>query len=525
MDSSLMRRGSWLSTILIRWLAIGSALSPLTDAHAKFPVEEATIEQIQTAYLNGTTTAHEVTEAYLKRIEAYDQKGPMLNAIITVNKQALAQADALDAQLKATGKLSGPLHGIPFVAKDNIDSGDLPTSGGAAAFADFQPQRDATSIERMRKAGGILIAKASLAEFANGGFDSINSRSPGYIRNPYNTAYASGGSSGGTGVAMAANYAVIGLGTDTGISVRAPASINSVVGMRVSHGLVSLDGVMPLNAFWDTVGPMARTVRDVATLLQVIAGPDERDPISQKSRGHVAKSYTAGLKPGSLKGKRLGVLRQIVPADNSDPNVVALMNKAIVDLKAAGAEIVDPFDIPELPGLTNDWKGFSRMRDDFDAYLAKHPNAPYKSFKEIVESKKYLSPRFDKAYNDQLNYPYPANNDPTIAPKLQRAEAIRQAFLKAFAGAKLDAIIFPQFNFPPKKNGDTYTPLGRDQNLYSSVTGFPALVVPMGFVDPGLPMGLQFFGKPWTEATLLEIGYGFEQATHHRMPPPTTPAL
>jgi amidase len=507
------------------WLIIGAALMPLTAAHATFAVEEATIEQIQAAYLNGTTTAHEVTAAYLARIEAYDQQGPMLNSIITVNKQALAQADALDAKLKATGKLTGPLHGIPFVVKDNIDTGDLPTSGGSASLADFQPQRDATAVERIRNAGGILLAKASLAEFANGGFDSINSRSPGYVRNPYNTAYASGGSSGGTGVAMAANFAVIGLGTDTGISVRAPASINSVVGLRVSHGLVSLDGVMPLNVFWDTVGPMARTVRDVATLLDSIAGPDSRDGISQKSKGHVPKSYTAGLKPGSLKGKRLGVLRQIVPASDSDPRVVALMDKAIADMKAAGAEIVDPFDIPELPALTKDWNGFSRLRDDFDGYLAKHPNAPYKSFKEIVASKKYLAPRFEKAFTDQANYQYAADKDPTTAGKQQRAEEIRQVFMKAFAGAKLDAIVFPQFNFPPKKNGDTYTPLGRDQNLYSSVTGFPALVVPMGFVDPGLPMGMQFFGKPWSEATLFEIGYGFEQATHHRVPPPTTPPL
>jgi len=512
---------TWLPAVAACAVAL---CTPLT-AWAEFSVEEATIEQIQAAYLKGTTTAREVTAAYLARIEAYDQQGPMLNAIITVNKQALAQADALDAKLKATGKLSGPLHGIPFVVKDNIDTGDLPTSGGSASFAEFQPQRDGTSVERIRKAGGILLAKASLAEFANGGFDSINSRSPGYVRNPYNTSYAAGGSSGGTGVAMAANFAVVGLGTDTGISVRAPASINSVVGLRVSHGLVSLDGVMPLNVFWDTVGPMARTVRDTAMLLEAIAGPDTRDPISQKSKGHVPKSYTAGLKPGSLKGKRLGVLRQIVPADNADPRVVALMNQAIADMKKAGAEIVDPFAIPELPALTKDWKGFTRLRDDFDAYLAQHPNAPYKSFKDIVASKKYLAPRFEKAFTDQANYQYSADSDPTTPAKLQRAEEIRRTFLKAFDAAKLDAIVYPQFNFPPKRNGDTYTPLGRDQNLYSSVTGFPALVVPMGYVDPGLPMGMQFFGRPWSEATLFEIGYGFEQATHHRVPPPTTPPL
>ncbi|MET0291458.1 MAG: amidase family protein [Steroidobacteraceae bacterium] len=250
-----------------------------------------------------------------------------------------------------------------------------------------------------------------------------------------------------------------------------------------------------------------------------------RDPISAESNGHVPKSYGAGLGATSLKGKRIGVLRQIVPADNADPRVVALMDKAIADLRKAGATIVDPLGIPTLPALTKDWQGFTRLRDDFDGYLAKHPNAPYKSFKEVVASKRFLAPRFESAFTSQANYAYSADADPGTPAKLQRSEEIRQAFLKAFDAEKLDALIFPQFNFPPKKNGDTYTPLGRDQNLYSSVTGFPALVVPMGFVDPGLPIGLQIFGRPWSESTLFEIGYGFEQATHHRVPPPTAPPL
>ncbi len=237
------------------------------------------------------------------------------------------------------------------------------------------------------------------------------------------------------------------------------------------------------------------------------------------------RSYTAGLKPGALKGKRIGVLRQIMPASDADPRVLALMDRAVADLTKAGAVVVDPFAIESLPALTKDWQGFTRLRDDFDAYLAQHPNAPFKSFKDVVASKKYLAPRFEKAFTDQANYRYAASDDPTTPAKLQRAEEIRRAFLAAFDAAKLDAIVFPQFNFPPKRNGDTFTPLGRDQNLFSSVTGFPALVVPMGFVDPGLPIGMQIFGRPWSEATLFEIGYGFEQATHHRVPPATTPPL
>jgi len=401
----------------------------------------------------------------------------------------------------------------------------MPTSGGSASLRNFQPARDATSIEKMRAAGAILIAKASLAEFANGGFDSINSVSPGYVRNPYHTAYASGGSSGGTGVALAANFAVTGLGTDTGISVRAPASINSVVGLRPTHGLISLDGVMPLNVKWDTVGPMARTVRDVAITLQVIAGPDPRDSISQKSAGHVPANYAEVLVPGSLKGKRIGVLRQIFPTSNSDPRVVALLDRAVADMKKAGATVED-LAIPELPALTKGWTNYTRLRDDFNVYLASHGDrAPYKTFQAIVDSKQYLIPRFEKSFTDQRDYKYAADTDPTTPEKDRVSELIRQTFLKAFDAAKLDAIIYPQFNFPPKKNGDTFTPLGRDQNMFSSITGFPALVVPMGFVDPGIPLGVQIFGRPWSEATLLAIGYGYEQATHHRVPPPTTPPL
>ena len=507
-------------------LVIFSLLLPSAGRAEPYPVEEATIADLHAAYLSGKTTAHEVTAAYLARIDAYDQQGPMLNAIITVNAHALEEADRLDTVFKATGKLTGPLHGIPFVAKDNIDTGDLPTTGGSASLRNFQPARDATAIEKLRAAGAILIAKASLAEFANGGFDSINSVSPGYIRNPYHTAFASGGSSGGTGVALAANFAVVGLGTDTGISVRAPASINSVVGLRPTHGLVSLDGVMPLNVKWDTVGPMARTVRDLASVLQVVAGPDERDTISQASAGHVPPSYLEGLTSDALKGRRIGVLRQIFPPDNSDPRVVALLDRAVSDLKRAGAIVVEPFAIPELPALTKDWKGYTRMRDDFNVYLAKHGDrALYPNFQAIVDSKQYLMPRFEKAFTDQRNYSQPADSDPTTPEKDKVSEAVRQAFLAAFDSAQLDAIIFPQFNFPPKKNGDTFTPLGRDQNLFASITGFPALVVPMGFVDPGLPLGIQFFGRPWSEPTLLRIGYGYEQATHHRVPPPTTPPL
>src|SRR3989475_6198437 len=242
------------------------------------PIEEITIDQLHTAYIEGRATAHEVTQAYLDRIAAFDKRGPYLNALITVNANALEDASKLDAMLKSTGKLSGPLHGIPVIVKDNIDTSDMPTTSGVALFKDFIPARDAFLVRRLRVAGAIILAKSSLSELAIGLADTINSVLPGFTRNPYNTAYASGGSSGGTGVAIAANFGTVGLGTDTGGSVRAPASINNLVGLRPTVGLVSRSGMSPLDSQRDTPGPMGRSVEDVARLLDVMAGVDPADP-------------------------------------------------------------------------------------------------------------------------------------------------------------------------------------------------------------------------------------------------------
>jgi Asp-tRNA(Asn)/Glu-tRNA(Gln) amidotransferase A subunit family amidase len=244
---------------------------------AKFPVDKTTIDQLHAGYLAGKTTAHEVTQAYLDRIAAYDKRGPYLNSLISVNQRALAEADRLDAALKAAGTLTGPLHGIPIIVKDNVDTFDMPTSSGVALFKNFVPRRDSFVVTRVRSAGAIILAKSSLSELAMGTIDSINSVLPGFTRNPYNTAYASGGSSGGTGVAITANFGAVGIGTDTGSSVRSPSSINNLVGIRPTVGLVSRTGIVPLDSQRDTAGPMGRSVADVARLLDVMAGVDVAD--------------------------------------------------------------------------------------------------------------------------------------------------------------------------------------------------------------------------------------------------------
>src|SRR2546429_2268198 len=241
-------------------------------------IEEITIAQLHTAYVEGKATAREVTQAYLDRIAAYDKRGPYLNALITLNANALEDAAKLDAMLKSTGKLTGPFHGIPVIVKDNIDTSDMPTTSGVALFKDFIPPRDAFIVRRLRVAGAIILAKSSLSELAIGLADTINSVLPGFTRNPYNTAYASGGSSGGTGVAIAANFGTVGLGTDTGGSVRAPSSINNLVGIRPTVGLVSRTGMTPLDSQRDTAGPMARTVEDAGRRLRVLPGGESAPP-------------------------------------------------------------------------------------------------------------------------------------------------------------------------------------------------------------------------------------------------------
>jgi amidase len=262
---------------------------------ATFPVAETTIAQLHAAYLTGTTTARDVTQAYLDRIEAYDKRGPYLNSLISLNAHALADADRLDAALGATGSLTGPPHGIPVIVKDKLDTIDVPTSYGVALCRGFVPPRDAFIVARLRAAGASLLAKASLSELAMGLADTINSVLLGFTRNPYNTAYASGGSSGGTAVAIAANFGTVGIGTDTGGSVRAPSSITNLVGIRPTVGLVSCTGMSPLDSQRDTPGPMGRTVEDIASLLDVLAGVDPADPRTASATGRIPPSYTAFL--------------------------------------------------------------------------------------------------------------------------------------------------------------------------------------------------------------------------------------
>jgi amidase len=529
-------------------IALALALAPTARA-ATFPVEEASIASMQSAYLRGEVSAHEIVAAYLARIEAYDQQGPIINSIINLNPQALAEADALDAKLRATGKLAGPLHGIPVLIKDCIDAAGMPMTSGFQGWKNYVPPSDAPLVAKIKAAGGIILGKASLSEFTFGGGDNINSVLPGFARNPYNTAFATGGSSGGTGASIAANFASVGIGTDTGGSIRMPSAHNALAGIRPTVGLVSRIGITPNSSVRDTGGPMARTVTDMAILLDAIAGADPDDPVTLKSEGHIPKTYTTALKKDALKGARLGVLRQVFSAKVTDPRILVNFEKTIAELKAAGAEIVDPFIVPEIDTLPRAPQSASRFKDDLDKWAARHPGVPYPSAKALADSR--LAHPLHQARLESAAAAGPVETDPETVKGLETENAYRAAFTKAMDAQKIDALVFPTWAQLPVLNGDRNTQLMTDDpkpvpagaggvgsapptavtGLGSSLTfvgstlQWPALSVPSGYLGQGLPVGLQILGRAWDEAKIIGYAYAYEQGTHYRRPPSSVPPL
>lgn len=488
-------------------------------------LREATVEQLHGAMQKGNLTAVQLVQLYLDRIEAYDKQGPFLNAIIMVNPHALAEAHRLDSLYQATGKFVGPLHGIPVIVKDNYNTFDMPTTNGTLAMKNSRPTKDAYVVKRIREAGAIIIAKSNLAEFATSGQVSVSSILPGYSRNPYDTRRTTAGSSGGTAAAVAADFGTLGLGTDTGSSIRGPSSHQSLVGFRPTLGLVSRDGIAPLALTNDTGGPICRTVEDAVHVLDVIAGYDPADSVTLKSQGKIPASYTKFLDKDGLKGARLGVFRQMIMPKNSDPQVYALFNKVLDELRAAGATVIDSIRVPELDTINKSFDTIPQLRRDFNVYLANlGPNAPHKTLKSIIKSRQF-HPSIEKTLMD--------SDADTLAPEAHKGwkknlalrERLRQLLLRAMDSTGVDALIYPSFSYPPRLLGDLNTPSGTNNNALSPPTGFPAFTVPMGFTYTDLPAGLQFLGRPFSEPTLIKLCYGYEQTTHHRRPPESTPVL
>lgn len=489
---------------------------PVTPwAGDRYDVLEKTIPELQGAMENGSVTSRDLVEIYVARIGAYDRRGPRINSIIVVNPRALEEAAALDRERAARGT-RGPLHGIPLVVKDNFDLEGLPTTAGSIAFATLYPADDAFQVKKLKEAGAVIIAKTNLQELASG-IVTVGSMG-GQTLNPYDLARNPGGSSGGTGAAVAANFAAAGLGSDTCGSIRIPASQNNLVGLRPTLGLSSRDGIVPLSHTQDVGGPLARTVTDLALLLDATAGVDPADETTKASAGKVPRSYREGLTPDAIKGARIGVLVTMFGDAPEDGEGGTVVRRAIDEMKKQGAEVIDVV----VPGLDELLRGASLIDAEFKAdladYLSHVPNAPVKTLDDII--KQGLLHAAVDAPSRRRNAADP-QSEPFRRARVKR-EAIKAAMAAAFDEDRLDAVVYPTMRRKPALIGEPQ--LGGTCQLSAS-SGLPALSVPAGFTADGLPIGLELLGRAFSEPRLLAIAYSFEQASKNRRPPFSAPAL
>jgi len=489
-----------------------------------FRLQEATIAGIHAALAAGRLTCTQLTSLYLDRIAAYNMEGPALHAILTVNPKAMEIAAEMDRSYRASPGSAGALHCIPIILKDNFNTFDMPTSGGNVSMKTSLPPADAFTVARIRKAGALILAKSNLQEFARGGM-SISSLG-GQVRNPYDLGRTPGGSSGGTGAAIAANFAVLGTGSDTGQSIRSPASANNLVGIRPTRGLVSRAGVIPNSLTQDEVGPITRTVTDAALLLDVMAGYDPADPITAFGVQRLPGSYTQLLRPDALRGARIGVMTNLFGTAERHAEVNQVMEGVIARMAELGAKIVR-FELPEYDALapvvsTSQFEARTVM-DRYFAALG--PNAPVKSFADLVAAK---TSAVQKTLESELAVVDGMNSQAYKDRTLNR-DKLRLAVAKKIADLDLDAILYPlqKILVAPVTAEDQ---LERNGTL-SNGTGFPAVTFPGGFSAPtssaplGVPVGAELLGLDYTEPKLLGYAYAFEQAARLRKLPKSTPAL
>jgi Asp-tRNA(Asn)/Glu-tRNA(Gln) amidotransferase A subunit family amidase len=516
-----VKRGSVVVALFL------SLASPRAQAPLPFEVEEATIVQIHEALKAGRITCRSLVERYIRRIEAYDKNGPALNAIVLINPDALKQADDLDRRA-SQGGFVGPLHCVPTIVKDNFETIGLQSANGSLALAGFVSNKDAFLVKRAKEAGAIALAKSNMAEWAFTPYETLSSILPGYTKNPYALDRVTAGSSGGTAASVAANFGAVGLGSDTGNSIRGPSSHQALVGIRSTMGLTSRAGVMPLNLLADIAGPMTRTVADAVAVFQVIVGEDPDDPATAASRGRPRDNYASSLVRDALRGARIGVLRQAYERDTTDAEIAAVFMNAVEDLRRAGATIVDPARVEGLdqirrPQGIGPCMGF---KYDMNRYLASHGHRiPVHNLSEIVKSGRFhptVQRRLEQAEQGTENGP----DTPPCKAESEYREQVRTAVAKTMDAHKLDAFVYPTWSNPPRLIGDLNTPHGDNSQFFSPTTGFPSIQVPMGYTRGGLlPAGITFFGRAWSEPTLIKLAYSYEQATRHRRPPPTTPPL
>ena len=523
--SRLFKPGVVTALVLFALFCVGSRKS--SGQTKPFHLLEATVDDIHNAYKSGKLTSRQLVQLYLDRIEAYEKKGPSLNAIITINSKALEEADRLDAAFKTSG-LTGPLHGIPIIVKDQFDVKGMPTTLGSVLFKGYYPDRDAFVTEKLRKAGAIILGKATLGEL--GGGDTHGSLF-GSTRNPYALDRTAGGSSGGPGASVSANFATIGVGQEGFASIRRPSTWNGIVGMRPTAGLVSRSGVYDGWPFvMGSLGPMARNVTDLVRLLDVMVGYDPEDPVTARGVGRVTDSYSKFLDRNGLKNARLGILRESIGFE-SDPKspdfakVTAVFDKALGELRAAGATLVDPIVIPKLKALLAKRANSPAETDEaFKLYFGRSAKAPFKSREEMLRSPDFekVSPiskaRSRRPLDTATHYQY-----------LMARDELTTIILKVMADNKLDAIVFKGVEHQPTPIRDGVNPPYRNQwgvpDLNTFLVYVPAIVVPAGFTSDNIPSSITFLGRPYDDALMIKLAYAYEQATHHRRPPSSTPQL
>ena len=505
-----------IPVLLILFLCIYSCKEekPLSGQLPVIDLVELTIAEIHGNYKNGTYNSEALTSAYLQRINTKDS---LINSITYINPNALDIAKKLDEEFKATGQLR-PLHGIPMIVKDNFNTVGMPTTAGSLALKDFKPDSNATMVQQLVDAGAIIIAKSNMAEWAFSPMHTTSS-THGTTKNPYNTDYVPAGSSGGTGASIAANFGVIGLGSDTGNSIRGPSSHNALVGFRSTMGLTSRAGIVPLYLRNDIAGPMCRTVEDATRTFNLITGTDAKDSITLYAKGRTETDYMRYLDRNGLRNARIGVLRELSD-DDPDSEITSLFNTAIGDLRDLGATVLDSVIIPDFNQLRrNQW--CNTFRQDIKSYLAEYvDNDTLSTVEDIIrigDPEPFVSERLVRN-RDAMNGRdgVPCGNTYTD----ERNIAFREAIERTMDELELDAIIYPSWNNRPAtivNFQEEYR--GDNSQIIAPHTGQPAFTVPMGFTTGNLPAGLQFLGRMYSEPTLIRLTYAYEQGTEHRKEP------
>ena len=481
-----------------------------------FGVAEQSISDLATALDSGEVTSRELVAAFLARIETFDQQGPALNAMVVINPNAFRDADALDAE-RSAGRVRGPLHGIPIVVKDNYDTVDMPTSAGTIGLATSVPPDDAFQVSRLREAGAIILGKTNMHELARG-ITTVSSIA-GQTRNPYDITRNPGGSSGGTGAAVAASFAAVGMGSDTCGSIRIPSAHHALVGLRGTRGLASGDGIIPLSTTQDIGGPLARSVRDLAITLDATVGVDPADETTRRSEGRIPATYTDALDSRGLLGARVALLEELLGDTGAERPVRTVIEAAVEKMTAEGAEVVEIAETDFGALLEGASLIGLEFKFDFDAYLVKTPGAPVRSLAELVELGLYHQV-VDRGIRASLEVESLDTDD--YRERLAKRDTLREAVTALLDEHDLTALIYPTIR-------QTARPIGQGQPgsncSLSAISGLPAITVPAGYAADGMPVGLEMIGRQFAEDDLIRLAYAYEQATRHRRAPDSTPSL